>query len=97
MKNEHDEAKKWMVGLLIGGVVGAGALYCIRAVQNRQTPVLKKVGKTISNLGEIIENFDAGDVAESIEKKMPSGADVISSLSDWVDSGMQLWKKFKKG
>jgi len=100
MKNEYDESKKLILGLLIGGVVGAGALYCIHAAKNHKTPVLKKIGKTIANVGEMLENCDlssSADVMESIEKKIPSGADIVDSLTDWVDTGMSLWKKFKKG
>lgn len=100
MKNEHDESKKLLLGLLIGGVVGAGALYCIQAAHNHKTPVLKKIGKTISEVGDMIENCDfssGADAIETIEKKLPGGSDVVNSLSDWVDTGMTLWKKFKKG
>ncbi len=97
---ENDDSKKLLLGLIIGGIIGAGALYCIQAGRNRKTPVLQKIGKTISDVGEMLENCNldsASDVMESIEKKMPSSADVISNLTDWVSTGMHLWKKFKKG
>jgi hypothetical protein len=86
--------------LIIGGIVGAGALYCIQATQNRKTPVLKKIGRTISDVGEMLEScdFDSGaDVMECIEDKIPKGKDILNNLTDWVDTGMTLWKKFKKG
>jgi hypothetical protein len=100
MKNEHDESSKLMVGLLIGGVLGAGALYCAYAAQHRKTPILKKIGKTITDVGEMIENCDlssGSDVLESIEKKIPKGAEIVNNITDWVDTGLTLWKKFKKG
>jgi gas vesicle protein len=100
MENKNDLSKKLILGLIIGGIVGAGALYCIQAGKNRKTPVLKKLGKTISGVGEMLENCNlenASDVIENIESKMPEGIDIINSLSDWVDSGMTLWKKFKGG
>jgi hypothetical protein len=62
--------------------------------------VLKKIGKTISDVGEMLENCNldtASDVLEKIEDKMPKGTDIINSLSDWIDTGMSLWKKFTKG
>jgi hypothetical protein len=100
MKNEHDESSKWILGLLIGGVVGAGALYCVHAAQNRKTPVLKKIGKTIVDVGEMLESCDLNsgtDVLEGIEKKLPKGAEIVNNITDWVDTGLTLWKKFKKG
>ena len=100
MENKNDPSKKLILGLIIGGIVGAGALYCIQAGKNRKTPVLKKIGKTISDVGEMLENCNldnASDVIENIENKMPKGVDIINSLTDWVDTGMNLWKTFKKG
>ena len=100
MKNEHDESSKLIVGLLIGGVVGAGALYCVHAAQNRKTPVLKKIGKTIVDVGEMLENCDlskGADAFESLEKQIPKGTEVVSNLVDWLNTGLTLWKKFKKG
>ncbi len=100
MENKNDTSTKLILGLLVGGIVGAGALYYIQAGKNRKTPVLKKIGKTISGVGEMLENCNldtASEVIENIEDKMPRGSDIINSLSDWVDAGMSLWKKFNKG
>ncbi len=100
MKNEHNESTKLIVGLLIGGIVGSGAIYCIHAAQNRKTPVLKKIGKTIVDVGEMLENCDLGsntNIMESIEEKMPKGKEMVDRIVDWVDTGLTLWKKFKKG
>ena len=100
MKNENHESKKILLGLLIGGIVGGGALYALRASQNRKTPVMKKIGRTISEVGEMLENFnlDSGEeMLESVQNKLPKGADVVSSLTDWVGTGLTLWNKFKKG
>lgn len=100
MENKNDTSKKLILGLILGGIVGAGALYCIQAGKNRKTPVLKKIGKTISGVGEMLENCNldnASEVIENIEEKMPRGADIINSITDWVDTGMTLWKKFNKG
>ena len=100
MKKEHEESRGVVLGLLIGGVVGASALYYLRATQNRKTPLLKKVGRTLSEVGEMLEHTELGsgaDMVKSIEKKIPSGADILGTLTDWVDAGMNLWKTFKKG
>lgn len=100
MKNEHDESKKLILGLLIGGVIGAGALYCIQASRCRKTPFLQKVGKTISEVGEMLENCDlssTADVKETIERNLPKGPEIVNNLTEWVDTGISLWKKFNKG
>ena len=91
MKNEQDESKKLLLGLLIGGVVGVGALYCLKATQARPTPVLKRIGKTISEVGEMIEHSNS-----SLEEKLPKVSDVVERLSSWVDIGLALWKNIKK-
>lgn len=99
MKNEHDESKKVVLGICIGALVGAGALYCIQAATNQKTPVLKKIGRTISEVGEMLEHsnmMDTGsDMLHRIEQKLPASVDLLSSLTDWVSTGMSLWKKLK--
>ena len=98
MKNENNESKKLLWGLLIGGAVGAGVLYYLQSSQNRETPVLKKIGKTVSEIGEMLENSTSATyVIDHIEEKLPSKAEVFNSLADWVDSGLSIWKKFNKG
>lgn len=99
MKEEHHESKKMLLSLLVGGIVGAGVIYCIHSTQSRKTPVLKKIGKTFSEVGEMLESCsqDSSHAIEYIEEKLPRGMDVVNSLSDWVDTGLTLWKKFKKG
>jgi hypothetical protein len=100
MNNEHRDSGKWVLGFLIAGVVGAGALYYLQAAESRKKPVLKKIGKTISNVGEILENYaDQGNhtVMQQIEEKIPAGVDLMSTLSDWVDTAVTLWKQLKKG
>ena len=97
MKNEHEESSKRLLGLLIG-VVGAGALYYAYAEHQQKTPVLKKIGKTISEVGEMLEKCDLGSgcgMLESIEKKIPKGAEIVNNITEWVDLGLTLWKKFK--
>lgn len=95
MSNQNDEAKKIIAGLVIG-VVGVGALYYFYAEKHRKTPVLKKIGRTIADVGEMIENCDLNSVtkeAQNLGQKMPKATNMLDSLSDWVSTGMSLWKK----
>lgn len=101
MKKEHNESKKVMLGLLLGGIVGAGALYWINAAhQQKKEPVLKKIGKTISDVGELIENCNlskGSGLIERMEQETPKSADVVSTVADWIDAGLAVWEKIKKG
>ena len=100
MEDKRDESKKLLLTLLIGGAVGAGVLYCMQNTQSRPLPVMKKVGKTISEIGEVLGRCELGNaqnVMKSIQEKAPNTLDVISGMTDWVDTGLTLWKKLKKG
>lgn len=98
MTNPNDDTKKLVAGLLIGAI-GAGVLYYMYLEHNRKTPILKKIGRTIADVGEMIETCDldtVNDYAERIEKKLPQGADAVETVSDWVSKGLTLWKKINK-
>ena len=100
MTNNNTESKKVILGVLVGGVVGAGILCAVQAARHHKTPVIKKIGKTISEVGEMLENCNlnsSSDVISSIEKKIPQGIDVFNNAVDWISNGLTLWKKLKKG
>ena len=100
MQNDNEKSKKLLLSLLISGVVGASALYYLQGTQNRKTPALKKIGKTISEVGHMLENY-TGDrpttMLETIEEKIPKGIDVFNNLTECVETGLSLWNKLKKG
>jgi hypothetical protein len=100
MENKNDSSKALIAGLIIGGIIGVGALYCIQAGRNRKTPVMSKIGKTLSDVGEMLGNCNIENVTNAVhrvEEKLPSGADVVNNVTDWIDAGLKLWKHFKKG
>ena len=100
MENKNNEAKKLLLTLLVGGAVGAGIVYCVRSAHDYNVPVMKKIGQTISEIGDAVSSCrlnKAQDVVKNIEEKAPSALDVVSNLTDWIDTGLTLWKKFKKG
>jgi gas vesicle protein len=94
---ENNQSKKILAGVVIGGVIGAVALYLINASKTRKVPMIKRFGKTISDVGEMLENcdIDCTKIADNIEEKLPKGSDIISNAADWLDMGMKIWKKFK--
>lgn len=96
MENKNDLSKKLILGLIIGGIVGAGLLYLNRSA-HKKTPVLKKIGKTVSQVGEMLENCDLDSTMHAIEDKAPEVTDMISTVTDWVNTAMSLWKTIKKG
>ena len=90
MKNERNISKKVFLGLLLGGAV----VYCLRsAKQKRNPPILNRIGKTIVEVGEALENWD-GDKGESLIERIESG---LPTMTDWLDCGLSIWKKIKKG
>ena len=93
---KSDVSKKLILGLIIGGIVGAGFLYLNRS-SRKSTPVLKKIGKTVSQVGEMLENCDLDNTMHAIEDKAPEVTDMISTITDWVSTAMSLWKNIKKG
>jgi len=99
MKNTNDESKKIMLGVVIGSVVGASLLYGLRKAHHQKTPALKKFGRTISEIGEMIENCpdQACSMVERVENKIPKGIEVFNQLTNWVGTGLSLWKHLKRG
>lgn len=100
MQNHNDESKKVILGLVIGSVLGASALYFLKAARNRPTPVLQKIGKTISEVGEMIEHSKLGEsvtsALHSAEKHTPKPSELVESFMDWASTGMNLWKKLQR-
>lgn len=100
MENKQDESKKLLLTLLVGGAIGAGVVYCVQSAKNRHEPLLNKIGKTIAEIEGALEtsNFDsAASIMKMIGKKVPSSQGFFSNAVDWVNTGLTLWQKIKKG
>jgi len=98
MNNTHEETKKILTGILLG-TIGAGALYYWYVQSHKKIPVMQKIGRTISDVGEMIENYHFDGVtrlAETVEKKLPDGADVLNDISQWISTARSFWKKISK-
>ena len=97
MGNNQNQSKKVFLGVLLGGVIGAAALYMVRGTHNRKQPFIKRIGKTISDVGGMLENctFGGSEIANKVEKALPSGMEVVDNIVDLIDIGMKILKKFK--
>jgi hypothetical protein len=95
MSKEKNEPNGVALGIALGAVLGAGALYLLNATRNPTSPVLQKIGRTISEFGEMIEHcdFNGPDMVRSIEKK---GADAANSVVDWIDTGFNILRKLSR-
>lgn len=96
MKKNSDADKKVVSGALMGGIVGVGALAVYLALRNKKTS-LDKIGKVVSNIGEILESHQVEEPAalKHFGKKLHKNEDTIGSVVDWIATGISLWGKFK--
>lgn len=96
MSNDNYNPTKIVMGIILGGAVGATALYLLRNTE-RKTPIMQKIGKTMTEVGEMLEKGELTDkMVHAVEKNTPSATEMISTVADWVDTGLNLWKRFKK-
>jgi len=93
----QDKDSKLFVGLLIGGVVGVGALTIFLATRKGKEP-LNRIGEVIVRIGEILgdHGIEEPSAIKQMEKQIHSHECCIETVVDWVATGISLWKKFKK-
>lgn len=96
MKKKSDADKKVVMGALIAGLVGIGALSVYLALRKKNSS-LDNIGKVVSNLGEILESHHVKEPAalKNFGKKLHQNEDAVGSIVDWIATGISLWKKFK--
>lgn len=86
---------KLVVGLIFTGIAGAVAFYLTQQ-PSRPIPLLNRVGKKISDVGEMIEHmdFDSAHIVDNIQQRLPSKASILTNAADWLATGLKIWKKF---
>jgi len=91
-----DPDSKVVVGALIGGIVGIGAIAVFLALRKKETS-LDHLGKVISNMGEILDSHRIDEPApvKNLGKKLHRNEDTVGEVVDWIATGLSLWKKFK--
>jgi len=100
MKKKEQDSTNIVLGVVIGAVVGGGLFHLWSSSHKKETHVLDKVGKAISDIGMILENStidDKKEAVDEIEKSLPKGEHPINSVLTWVATGISLWKNIKKG
>jgi sensor c-di-GMP phosphodiesterase-like protein len=96
MSNQSKDSKLF-VGIVIGGVIGVGALTVFLVMRNDKESPLQTIGQAILHAGQIFQSHNVAEPApiKNIEKKMKSNENTISEAIDWIASGIHLWKKLK--
>lgn len=101
MKN-IDKENKLFFGLVLSGLVAAASVAVVYGLQHSHShkKPFKKLGKTITEIGEMLEKCDLGAEAsiavENVEQKVVK-SDIFNQLTKWLDSGLTVWKQFKRG
>src|SRR6476469_8883163 len=79
----NNNSQKVILGLAISTAIGAGILYYLRTARNRPTPVLQKIGQTIVEVGEMLDECKVGkcrNIVERARHRAPSTEDLLSSV-----------------
>lgn len=94
--SKQEKDTKLVIGLLIGGAVGFGALTIFLATRKEKEP-LGRIGETITRIGEILGEHHIEEPAplRRVEKKIHAHEGTIEQVVDWVAIGISLWKKLK--
>ncbi len=94
--SNQDKDSHLFVGLMIGGIVGVGALTLFLATRKGKEP-LNRIGEVIVRIGEILgdHGIEEPSALKQMEKKIHSHENCIANVVDWVATGINLWKKFK--
>lgn len=98
MKNKKNEINNVLLGLVIGGIVGGATYYLWKGSQERSRPLLDKLGRAISDVGEILEGgavHDRYEALEELQQAIPKG-DTANHILTWLATGVNLWKKMKR-
>lgn len=95
--SNHDKDSKLVIGALIGGVVGIGALSLFLATRGSKRSSMNTIGQAIVRMGEIFENhgIEEPSSVRNMEKKIHKHEETVEQVLDWIAAGMHLWKKFK--
>ena len=97
MSKQHKKDEKKMLGLLIGGALGLGALTLFLATRKEKAP-LNTIGGTITRIGEILgaHHIDEPAAVRHVENSIHHCEGTIGQAAEWIALGINLWKKFKK-
>lgn len=100
MSNHEEQTKKIIIGSLIGGIIGIGALsiYCISKKCHKKSS-LQILGDTVSHVVSMIENCkdSAEHAVKDVEAKIHEKEHLISEVFELANVGFSLWKKISKG
>lgn len=104
MSNLDKDTKNILLGALIGGVIGIGAISILCATRSEKkeegNSPLELIGTALGQLGEIV-NSRKIDHAQSFvreaDRNIQKHESTLSEILEWTALGIDLWKKVKKG
>jgi len=99
MSNLDKNSKKILVGSLIGGLLGIGAITIYCASKKCHKSPIKKISNTISHIVDALEEGkDTAHCAmKNVEEKLKDSECLITDFFELASVGMDLWKKIKQG
>lgn len=98
MKGDNNDRNKVIVGAVIGGLLTGTAYYLWRN-QGREKPILDKVGRAISSVGDKLEHVTVENRKEAIDKigkSLPKENRTANHVLTLIATGINLWEQFKK-
>jgi hypothetical protein len=95
-KSEMDS--KLIIGMLITALASIGGIGIFLAMRKDKNALFDNLGQTLSHLGEVLENHKLEEpaIAKKLGKKLHQRETSLLEVAEWVATGIDLWKKFKK-
>lgn len=100
MENQTGDAGNILLGVVIGGIIGTGAVYLLHVCSDAKKSHMRKIGDRISEYGELLEKSivdNRKEAIEEIEKCIPGKSASLNGALELIATGINLWKKIKKG
>lgn len=97
MKKAESDSKL-IIGMLIAALASIGGIGIFLAMRKDKNALFDNLGQTLSHLGEIFENHKLEEpaIAKKLGKKLHQKEGTLLEVAEWVATGVELWKKYKR-
>jgi hypothetical protein len=88
---------KWLLGFLVGALLGGSLFYLAKAGGKQKKQLLQKIEAILAELGEMTEEPDARSKQKAIEQmfKQLLAKDAAAKWLAIAATGLKLWKKWR--